>query len=121
MNTCFVQLLKKYVQAGYELNQSMLCLFLSKQKKNKQKKHPGGRVSTQGPGVQSILSLISSLMVKMLTVLISNLQMQKLLTFFFSKNVSLYAIFNDKSFYNMLTKDIVSFEQKSPGLRIMRS
>ena len=39
--------------------------------------------------------------------------MQKLLTFF-SKNISVYAIFNDQSFNNMLTNDIVSFEQLSP-------
>ena len=30
---------------------------------------------------------------------------------FFSKNISIYAIFNDQSFNNMLTNDIVSFEQ----------
>ena len=41
--------------------------------------------------------------------------MQKLLTFFFSKNISVYAIFNDQSFNNMLTNDIVSFEQLDPG------
>ena len=35
--------------------------------------------------------------------------MQKLLTFF-SKNISVYAIFNDT-----LNKDIVSFEQLGPG------
>ena len=39
--------------------------------------------------------------------------MQKLLTFF-SKNISVYAIFNE-SFNNMLTNDIVSFEQLGPG------
>ena len=58
----------------------------------------------QGPFVQSIVSLTSSLVVKILTVLVnkrSNSQVfllkkcQKLLTFFFSKNVSVYAIFND--------------------------
>ena len=36
--------------------------------------------------------------------------MQKLLTFF-SKNISVHAIFNDQSFNNTLPKDIVSFEQ----------
>ena len=68
-------------------------------------------------------------MVKMLTILvniISNLQlfllkkcekllqMQKLLTFFFSKNISIYAIFNDQRFNDTLTNDIVSFEQLGP-------
>ena len=38
---------------------------------------------------------------------IFQMQMQKLLTFFFSKNTSLYAIFNDQSFNNMLTNNIV--------------
>ena len=40
--------------------------------------------------------------------------MQKLLTFFFSKNISIYAIFNDQSFNDTLTNDIVSFEQLGP-------
>ena len=40
--------------------------------------------------------------------------MQKVLTFF-SKNISIYAIFNDQSFNVMLTNDIVSFEQLGPG------
>ena len=35
---------------------------------------------------------------------------------FFSKNISIYAIFNDKSFNDMLTEDIISFEQLGPGL-----
>ena len=34
---------------------------------------------------------------------------------FFSKNISIYAIFNDQSFNDMLTNDIVSFEQLGPG------
>ena len=42
--------------------------------------------------------------------------MQKLLTFF-SKNISVYAIFNNQSFNNMLTNDIVSFEQPGPGYK----
>ena len=42
--------------------------------------------------------------------------MQKLLTFFFSKNISVYGIFNDQSFNGMLTKDITSFEQLGPNL-----
>ena len=40
--------------------------------------------------------------------------MQKLLTFFFSQNISINAIFNDQSFNDMLTNDIVSFEQLGP-------
>ena len=34
---------------------------------------------------------------------------------FFSKNNSLYAVFNDQSFNDTLTNDIVSFEQLDPG------
>ena len=33
---------------------------------------------------------------------------------FFSKNISIYAVFNDKNFNDMLTNDIVSFEQLGP-------
>ena len=33
---------------------------------------------------------------------------------FFSKNISVYAIFNDQSFNGTLTNDIISFEQLSP-------
>ena len=46
--------------------------------------------------------------------------MQKLLTFFFSKNSSIYAIFNDKIFNDTLTNDIVSFEQLGPGLLLFK-
>ena len=41
--------------------------------------------------------------------------MQKLLAFFFSENISLYAIFNDQSFNDTLTNGIVSFEHLGPG------
>ena len=34
---------------------------------------------------------------------------------FFSKNISTYAIFNDQSFNDTLTDDIVRFEQLGPG------
>ena len=45
--------------------------------------------------------------------------MQKLLTFFFSENISIYAIFNDQSFNDKLTNDIVSFEQLGPEVCVM--
>ena len=60
------------------------------------------------------------LVVKMLTVLVStNILFTGILLknvssysqFFFSKNISVYAIFNDQSFTDTLTNDIVSFEQ----------
>ena len=34
---------------------------------------------------------------------------------FFSKNISVYAIFNDQSFNDTLTNNLVSFEQLGPG------
>ena len=40
--------------------------------------------------------------------------MQKLLTFFQQKNISVYAILHDQSFNDTLTNDIVSFEQMGP-------
>ena len=85
----------------------------------------------QGPVVQSVVSLISSLVVKMLTVLvciISNSQVflpknvSSIFThFFFSKNISvyMYAIFNDQSFNDTLTNDIASFEQLGPDKEIL--
>ena len=69
-------------------------------------------------------------MVKMLTILvntISNLQIFllknvssfckcKSYSHFFSKNISIYAIFNDQNFNDdTLTNDMVSFEQMGPG------
>ena len=41
------------------------------------------------------------------------MQIQKLPTFF-SKNISVYAMFNDQSFNDTLTNDVVSFEQLGP-------
>ena len=42
--------------------------------------------------------------------------MQKLLAVFSAKNISIYAIFNDQSFNDTLTNNIVSFEQTGPRL-----
>ena len=44
--------------------------------------------------------------------------MQKLLTFF-NKNINVYAIFNDQSFNDTLTTDIVSFEQLGPAFKLV--
>ena len=38
----------------------------------------------------------------------------KAINIFFFKNITVYGIFNDQSFNNMLTNDIVSFEQLGP-------
>ena len=82
----------------------------------------------QGPVVQSIISLTSSLVVKILTVLVSTVSNSQVLllknvssfckcksySHFFSKNISIYAIFNDQNFNNMLINNIISFEQLGP-------
>ena len=89
-------------------------------------------ITNQGPVVQSIVSLTSSLVVKMLTVLVSTISnshvflLKKVSSFrkyecksyshfFFSKNISIYTIFNDQSFNDMLTNKIVSFEKLDPA------
>ena len=83
----------------------------------------------QGPVFQSVVSLTSSLVVKMLTILVSTISNSQVFlpknvssickcksySHFFSKNISVYAIFNDQSFNDTLTNDIVSFEQQGPG------
>ena len=68
-------------------------------------------------------------MVKMLTVLVSTISNSQLFllkknvssfckcksySHFFSKNISVYPIFNDQNFNDTLTNDIVSFEQLGP-------
>ena len=86
-------------------------------------------LSILGTVVQSIVSLTSSLLVKMLTVpvnTISNSQVFllknvssfckcKSYSHFFSKNISVFAILNDQSFNDTLNNDIISFEQLGPG------
>ena len=52
-------------------------------------------------------------MVKMLPVLVSTISYSY--SHFFSKNISVYAIFNDKSFNDTLINGIVSFEQQGHG------
>ena len=69
-------------------------------------------------------------MVKMLNVLVSTIFNSKVFLlknvssfckcksyshFFFSKSIIIYAILNDQSFNDMLTNDIVSFEQLGLG------
>ena len=43
---------------------------------------------------------------------------RKTCSHFFSENISVYAIFNDQSFNNTLTNDIVSFEQLGLNLNL---
>ena len=66
-------------------------------------------------------------MIKMVTVLVSTISNSQVFllktnassfckcSYFFSKHISLYAIFNDQSFNEILTNGIVSFEQLGPG------
>ena len=76
-----------------------------------------------GPVVQIIVSLTRSLVVNMLTVLVSKisnshlflLKNAKATHIFFSKCISIHAVFNDQSFNNTLTNEIVSFEQMGPS------
>ena len=60
-------------------------------------------------------------MVKMLTVLVSTISNSQVFllkkceySYFFSKNISIYAVFNGQGFNNTLTNDIISFEQLGP-------
>ena len=63
-------------------------------------------------------------MVKMLTVPVSTIIDSQVFckcksySHFFSENISIYAIFNNQSFKDMLTNDIVSFEQLGPVLQV---
>ena len=71
------------------------------------------------PVVQSIVSLTSLLLVKILTVLVSMISNSQV--FCPEKNVSsfckcIYAIFNDQTFNDMFT-NIVRFEQLGPDLK----
>ena len=50
-------------------------------------------------------------MVKMLTVLVSTISNSQI---FFWKNVTIYDIFDDQSFNDMSTNNIVSFEEQGP-------
>ena len=83
-----------------------------------------------GPVVQSIVSLTSSLVVKMLTVLRLAITIPYSQVFFaekmwvafanakgthiFSSKILTYDIFDDQSFNDTLTNAIVSFEQLGP-------
>ena len=72
-----------------------------------------------GPVLQSIVSLTSLLVVKILTVLVSAISNSQVFllkkcecksySHFFSKNISVYVIVDDQSFNDTLTNDIVNF------------
>ena len=72
-------------------------------------------------------------MVKMLTVLVSTISNSQVFlqknvssfcksySHFFSKNISVYGIFNDQSLNDTLTYDIFSFEQLGPDLKASKA
>ena len=60
--------------------------------------------------------LVSTIPNSLVFLLKKNVSSLKLLTFFFSKNIGVYAIFNDQSLNDTLTNDIVSFEQLNPDV-----
>ena len=72
-------------------------------------------------------------MVKILTVLVSTISNSQVFLLknvssfckckgyshvFFSRSIRIYVIFNDQSFNDTLTNDIVSFEQYDPGSKM---
>ena len=92
----------------------------------KSAKHHMQIVKVKGPVDQSVVSLTSSLLVKMLTALVRRTPNSQVFfaekmwvacksySHIFSKNIRIYTIFNDQSFNDTLTNDIVSFEQLGP-------
>ena len=129
---CVIQC-SRYWKYSYLLisfwNQVLWAILVNRQKifwkRNKE-------TVNQGPVLQSIVSLTSSLVDKMLTVLVSTISNSQLFllknvssfckcksySHFFSKNISVYAIFNYQSFNNMLANDIITFKQLDPGYHI---
>ena len=63
-----------------------------------------------------LVSTISNSQVFLLKKNVSSFCTCKSYSHFFSKNIRVYAIFNDQSFMDALTNDIISFEQLGPGL-----
>ena len=61
-----------------------------------------------------LVSTISNSQVFLLKKNVSSFCKCKSYSHFFSKNISGYAIFDDQSFNDTLTNDIVSFEQLGP-------
>ena len=93
------------------------------------------QAQNQGPVVQSVVSLTSSLRVISLTVLADSIYnililfaekmwvafaVQKLLTFFFSKNIQHICVSLDVNFNESLTNDVVSFEQLGPEFQFLK-
>ena len=73
-----------------------------------------GRLNFQGPVVQSVVSLTSSLRVISLTVLADSIY--NILIFFAEKKFQHICVSLDVTFNESLTNDVVSFEQLGPGV-----
>ena len=85
--------------------------------------------SLLGPVVQSIIRLTSLLVVKLLMYQYAQYQIHRYFgwkdvssfcIYFFSKNITIYAIFNDQSFNDMLTNDNLSIEQLGPEVKFLQ-
>ena len=65
-----------------------------------------------------LISTIYKLQVFLLKKNVSSFCKCKSYSHFFSKNISIFAVFHDQSFNGMLTNDIVSFEQLGPDIPV---
>ena len=110
-----------------DLSATMACE--AKQQKSTLMPYADSKGQGQGPVVQSLVSLTSSLRVISLTVLADSVYnsliffaekmwvafaLQKLLTFFFSKKFQHICISLNVKFNELSTNDVVSFEQLGP-------
>ena len=66
-----------------------------------------------------LVSKISNSQVFLLKKNVSSFCKCKSYSHVLSKNIGVYAIFNDQSFNNTLTNDIVSFEHLGPGCLLL--
>ena len=73
-------------------------------------------MKNQGPFVQSVVSLTSSLRVISLTALVDSVYN---ILIFFSKKFQHICISHDVNFKESLTNDVVSFEQLDPVLKVI--
>ena len=111
----------------------IINIFIKKNEKNVDLDTPKFWIKLQGPVVQSVVSLMSSLRVISLTVLADSIYniliffaekmwvafaLQKLLTFF-SKKFQHICVSLDVNFNESLTNDVVSFEQLGPVVNIV--
>ena len=65
--------------------------------------------------VKMLIALVSTISNSQVCLLEKNVKCKRY-SHFFSKNISVYATFNDQSFNDTLTNDIINFEQLGPEL-----